>query len=370
MLQLIYYYPFVDGAPAEVSRNIFSSLKNKNLFFNISVFPQYREGKKIIRDKYHNTEISSFRDLFKLSNNQIIHLTMSPIVFPNRKFLLYLLSLLNHKKLIINYHGDPKTEFHIKLSNRDLRFLIHFPNYVLAPLILKSADVVIVNSNIMKNTFRKKYKIKNLVVIPNGIDPSWLNSKNVRYDLKDGNPKVFTLFYHGRLAPEKGVEILIESIYNLTAKYNKDIKLYIAGEGVQGKYLKELCVKLGIEEKVVFLGKVPLKTLQSYLYSVDAAIYPSIYEPFSLAVLEALSTVEGPVIYSKNIGINDFVLKEGFNFYTFEPSIEGISNSIKMVLDKKCDERIHYKQKEFAYRYTWDNIVDEYIQIYGKYFYN
>lgn len=367
MLQLIYYYPFVEGAPAEVSRSIFSRLKNKNLHFNLSVFPQYRRGKKTIGNEYNNIEISSFKALFKSSEKQIIHFTMSPIVFPNRKFLLYLLSMLNHRKVIINYHGDPKTEFQIKLSNRDLRCLVHIPNYVFAPLILKSANIVIVNSIFMENIFREKYSIKNLIVIPNGIDPLWLNNKSVRYNLKEEDSESFTLFYHGRLAPEKGVEILIRSIYDLTTQYNKNIKLYIAGEGVQEKYLKELCVKLGVEKKVIFLGKIPLKTLQSYLRSVDAAVYPSIYEPFSLAVLEAFSIVEGPVIYSKNIGINDFVLKEGFNFYTFKPSIEEISNSIKMIIDRNYDEKIKYKQKEFACKYTWDNIVNEYIKIYEKY---
>lgn len=367
MSSLIYYYPLSSGAPSEVSRSIFSELANKNLHFKIAVFPQYRKGKTAIKEKYNNIDIATFKDIFKLSTESVIHFTMSPLIFPNRKFLLYLFSLLSRKKFIINYHGDPRTEFKIKLSNRDLSCLFQFPHYMLSPLILESADIIIVNSVFMKNLFQSQYNIKNLVVIPNGIDPSWLSDTNINKDIKNKNQETLSLFYHGRLAPEKGVDILIKSVYRLIREYDKNIILYIAGQGPLSKYLKKLCVELGIEKNVIFLGQLPPRILKSYLCSVDAAVYPSMHEAFSLAVLEAFCTVKGPVIYSNNTGINDFVLKEGFNFYTFEPSIEGVSNSIKMIIDKRYDEKIFCKQKEFACKYTWDNIVNEYVKIYEKY---
>ncbi|MHC1755344.1 MAG: glycosyltransferase family 4 protein [Methanosarcina sp.] len=367
MLNLIYYYPLGLGAPSEVSRNIFSMLVNKNLPFKVLAFPQYSKGKKIIEGKYDNIRVMCYRDIFNLSNKTIIHFTIDPLVFPNRRFLLYLMSLLSHRKIIISYHGDPLTEFKIKLANRDLNCIFLLPNYMLSPFVLKSADLIIVNSEFMKNLFKIKYNIKNLAVIPNGIDSSWLNNINLKCDLKSKDPGTFSLFYHGRLAPEKGVDVLIESLYHLTKEYKKNIRLYIAGEGTQEKYLKELCIKLKIEKDVNFLGYVSPPLLKTYLHSVDAAIYPSIYEPFSLAVLEAFSTVNGPVIYSNNIGINDFVLKDGFNFYTFEPSVEGITDSIKMIIDKRYDERISDKQKEFASKYTWDKIINEYVIVYQKY---
>lgn len=367
MLNLIYYYSLDPGAPSEVSRNIFSMLVNRDVSFKVLVFPQNQKGKKSIKGKKNNIEVIRYKDIFSSSNKAVIHFTMSPLIFPNRKFFFYLLSLINRRKFIINYHGDPRTEFRIKLANKDLSCLPLFPNYVLTPFILRSADLIIVNSNFMKDLFKIKYHIEKLVVIPNGIDSSWLNDKCVERNFKCKNSEAFSLFYHGRLAPEKGVDILIEALYRLIKEHKKNIKLYIAGEGVQEKYLKELCIKFGIEKDVNFLGYVPTSRLKSYLCSVDAAVYPSIYEPFSLAVLEAFSTVNGPVIYSNRIGINDFVLEDGFKFYTFEPSVEEIADSIRMVIDKKYDEKISEKQKEFAHKYTWDKIVDKYIKVYQQY---
>lgn len=367
MLNLIFYYPLGPGAPSEVSRNIFSGLVNRNLPFNLIVLPQRSKGKKTFKEKYSKINILTFKDLFKSSSDDVIHFTMSPLVFPNRRFLFYLLSLLNHRKFIINYHGDPETEFKIKLANKDLKYLLRFLDYIVTPFILKSADTVIVNSVFMNNLFKSRYNIENIIVIPNGIDSSWVNDPNIKLNLKDKSSGTFSLFYHGRLAPEKGVDILIKAMYYIIKEHKKNIKLYIAGEGPQDKYLKELCTKLGIEENINFLGHIPTSLLKSYLRSVDAMVYPSIYEPFSLAVLEAFSTANGPVIYSNRIGINDFVLKDGFNFHTFEPSIEGITDSIKIIIDKKYDEKISDRQKEFASKYTWDKIVDEYIKVYQKY---
>ncbi|KKF99278.1 glycosyltransferase family 4 protein [Methanosarcina mazei] len=367
MLNIIYYYPLGNGAPSEVSRNILSNLANKNLHFNLLVFPQHCIRKEVIEGPYKKIEVASLRSILKLSENQIIHFTMAPGVFPNRRFLLYLLILMKKKRFIINYHGDPQTEFRVKLASRDLRCLFNIFDHIFTPYIIRSADKVIVNSIVMKTLFESKYNTKNLVVIPNGIDSSWMNSENTKYNLKGKDSGTYSLFYHGRLAPEKGVDILIKSIHILTEKYNKNVKLYVAGEGTQYKYLKELCLKLRIEKNVIFLGKIPNQTLKDYLCSVDAAIYPSIYEPFSLAVLEAFSTVNGPVIYSNKIGINDFVLKDGFTFYTFEPSVEGILDCITKIIEKNYDEEIHYKQKEFAHKYTWDKVVYEYVKIYQQY---
>ena len=367
MQDLVYYYPLGNGAPSEVSRKLFSALINKNLSLNISIFPQkknnnlsniaqYKESSNT--NIYHITNLSQDRD-----KKLLIHFTMSPFVFPNRKFIFYLTSLLNRNKLklIINYHGELGTELKLRLKDRDLKSLIYIPNYLLTPYIMKSADSIVVNSLMMKSLFETKYKAKNIVVIPNGIDSSWLSSnRSIKKDEKDTK----YLFYHGRLAPEKGVKMLIKSLSNILKTKDLSIKLLIAGDGEERDYLENLCNDLKIKNEVTFLGKISQSEIKFYLSMVDAAIYPSLIDAFSLSVLEAFSTVNGPVMYSNKIGINDFVRKDGFEFYTFSPCIEEITNYISMIVENRYDHNIFLKQKEFAGNYTWDKIADEYIKLY------
>ncbi|KKG11800.1 glycosyltransferase family 4 protein [Methanosarcina mazei] len=367
MRNLVYYYPLGTGAPSEVSRRLFSALANKNLPFNISIFPQRKiDSLRNISEceKFSSTEIYQIKNLLQNYDKKLlIHFTMSPLVFPNRRFILYLISLLNRNKLklIINYHGELGSELKQRLKGRDIESLIYIPNYLLTPYIMKSADSIVVNSLMMKSLFETKYKVKNIVVIPNGIDSSWLSSKrSIKKDEKDTK----YLFYHGRLAPEKGVEILIKSLSNILKTKNLSLKLLIAGDGEERDYLEKLCNDLEIKNEVTFLGKISQSEIKSYLSMVDAAIYPSLLDAFSLSVLEAFSTVNGPVMYSNKIGINDFVRRDGFEFHTFNPSIEGVTNCLSMVAENNYNQNIFIKQKKFASNYTWDRIADEYIKLY------
>jgi glycosyltransferase involved in cell wall biosynthesis len=372
---LIYYYPSKNGAPSTVGRCLFDSLTKKEINFDLLVFLQNKKekikGKE--KGKKENIKFVSVKELFYLKNG-IIHLSMSPLIYPNNKFLLYVLSFFNQSKLIINYHGETRTEFKIKLVNHDIQCLFNLPTYILTPLILKNADIIVVNSFVMKNLFEARYKLSNIKVIPNAIDTFWFTpemEESYKIDIKGTFRQSINIFYHGRLAPEKGVDILLKGFSNVIKKYESmcktnHIMLYIAGEGPQREYLKNLSLNLEIAENVIFLGKIPLENLKIYLQSVDAAIYPSIYEPFSLAVLEALSSVNGPVMYSNNIGINDFVKRDGYLFYTFEPSVEGISNAIESIIEKKYDINIYNEQKKFSRKYSWDNIADEYLKLYNQ----
>lgn len=367
MQNLVYYYPLGNGAPSDVSRKLFSAINCKKLPFNIAIFPQRRnkENLRKLKNEYENINIYLIKRMFQDNGKRLlIHFTMSPLVYPNRRFILFLATLLNKSKLklIINYHGEPSTEFKTKLENYDLESLIYVPNYILTPHIMRKADIIIVNSFMMKDFFVAKYKVKNVVVIPNGIDSSWLSSNKNELRQKEENAKY--MFYHGRLAPEKGVELLIKAFHRILKTTNTSLKLFIAGNGKQRSYLEKLCSDLKIEKNVTFLGNLSQTEIKSYLSMVDIAIYPSLLDGFSLSVLEAFTTVNGPVLYSNKIGINDFVRKNGFQFYTFNPSIEEIESMILKILKNNYDQKIFIRQKEFASHYTWDRIADEYIKVY------
>lgn len=366
MYDLIYYYPLGSGAPSEVARNLFSALMDKKLTFNVSIFPQTKNDLKKIKDRQQDVDILSLYDLFKkCGQNTMVHLSVSPIVIPNRKFLMYLIALFTKSKLIINYHGDPRTEWRINFSIRNLNSFILIPHYLFTPFILKSADLVVVNSDYMKNIFKSKYGANNVIVIPNGIDSSWINYQK-NDNQKNNYNGCTSLFYHGRLSPEKGIDILLRAISNVLKEYEFNLKLYIAGNGPQKKYLQKMCIDMGIEKEVIFLGNISQSKIKSYLNLVDAAIYPSIHDAFSLAVLEAFAVLNGPVMYSNKIGINDFVTKDGYNFCTFDPTIDGISFCLEQLINKKYDDNVAYKQKEFAKSYTWNKISDEYAKLYQK----
>ncbi|WP_406661232.1 glycosyltransferase [Methanolobus sp. ZRKC3] len=362
-MELIYYYPSGSGAPSKVSTSLFSSLVNNDkLPFDIKVFPQNKKNIPQLKEKYEHINIVSFKEITSNSKNYIVHIPMSPLVYPNRKFMLQLTSLFKKHKVILNYHGNPKEELKIKiLKNHDIKYLTYIPDYFISPYMMHSAQKIVLNSNLMLNSMKSQYRLKNAVVIPNAIDNTWFE-KTDSCEIT-GEPSIF---YHGRLSPEKGVDILIKAFSKAVNKSSKasKTKLYIAGDGPSGKDLQNLVMKYNLQNNIEFLGILNQYELKSYLSSVDAAIYPSVYDAFSLAILEAFSTANGPVYYSKNAGINDFVLLDGYKFNSFYPTIDEICIIIEDLVNEIDKKKIISQQKKFAKKYTWDKVAEQYIELY------
>lgn len=363
-MDLIYYYLSGMGGPNAIAKGVLKCLLKREEelpFEKIKLFmpTKYLEG---VQKQLGDVEMVTFKELNRASKNCLIHIPTGPLIFPNSKFLLHLFAIFKRRKLILQEHGDVRTEMRIKWKYEHRLNVSYIPTYVFYPLLLKSADKLIVHSYWVSNLVRSKYGVKNDAVIPNAIDDFWFAESNKTNMNLEGET---TLFYHGRLSPEKGVDLLIKGFAKAISKDSK-AKLYISGEGPQRKQLEKLCVEFGVQKKVIFLGYIDHDQLKSYLRSVDAAIYPSIYEPFSLAILEAFSSVTGPVYYSSFAGIHDFVIREGYDLNVFDPTIDNLTKIIKDVIDGNYDTQIAKQQREFARRFTWDKIIDQYIRVYDS----
>lgn len=361
-MDLIYYYLPGSGGPNAVAKGVLTGLlkREKELpFERIKLFVPTRDLEEV-HEQFGDVEIITFKNLNRESKNCLIHIPMGPLIFPNSKFLVHLFAIFKKRKLILQEHGDVRTEMRIKWKYENRLNVFYIPTYIFYPLLLKSADRLVVHSYWMSNLARSKYGVENDVAIPNAIDDFWFDGSNKTNNELEGEP---TIFYHGRLAPEKGVELLIKGFAKEIDK-NSKVKLYVSGDGPQRKQLEKTCVELGIKKNVIFLGYIGLNQLKSYLNNVDAAIYPSIYEPFSLAILEAFSSVNGPVYFSKRAGIYDFVVRDGYSLNAFEPDADNISKIIKEILTGNYNKLLVKQQKEFARRCTWDKIIDHYIKVY------
>lgn len=362
-MDLVYYYPVGTNAPMNVAGSVFEYLykRRKELpFENLKLFIKAKDA-KILCEQFSDLEVITRKNMNKISKDSLIHISISPLIMPNSKFLLHLFAVLKKRKLILQYHGDTRTEMYLRFKYQHSLNIAYIPSYIALPYILKSADKLIVNSYLMSNLVRARYGIKNDVVVPNGIDNFWFDkSSNITNIELEGEPNIF---YHGRLYAEKGVDMLIKGFSNAIGERSK-ARLYIAAEGPQRGYLEKLCMKLGIEKNVVFLGHININHVKSYLSNADAAIYPSIWDNFPLAFMEAFSSANSPVYFSKQAGIYDFAVRDGYDLNAFEPDVENIVGIIKDIINGKYDIQIVKQQKDFARRYTWDKVINQYIELY------
>lgn len=362
-MKLIYYYPLNEGSPSNVARKLLAELiehKNSLPFEEIIIFSK-KKNVKIIKRNFQNLRVISYAELNDISEDYIVHFPVLPFILPNSKFLLYIYTkFMKRKRIIIQYHGDVRTE--LKSSYKDIRSLVHLLSYIFLPKLLKSAEIVITHSYYM-NTIIKKYGVSKSAVIPNAIDKYWFQQSDKYIYLKEPiDENKCNIFYHGRLSWEKGIDLLLEAAESCIKK-NKNIIIYLAGEGPQKKQLKDLCSKLKISRNVVFLGNLNKEQIKFFFKNVDLAIYPSRFDNFPLAVLEALTCANCPVYFSKNVGIYDFVIRDNFKLNYFELCISNITNILDNVSVNKNKGTVTL-QREFAKKFTWNTVIFKYIKLY------
>lgn len=85
----------------------------------------------------------------------------------------------------------------------------------------------------------------------------------------------------------KGQEYVIKCIKDLN-KYGIDIEYHLVGKG-EGRYLKKLCKKYKVEDKVFFHGGISREAVFMMMDNADIYIQPSKQEGLPRAVIEAMS---------------------------------------------------------------------------------
>ena len=365
-LDLIYYYPSNKGAPSSVGRCIFDSLLNKRdklPFDDISIFSPSSDELHL-RNRFKDVKIYTEKNI-KAIPHGIIHIPISPLLFPNSKLLLQIYAKFKKYPLIVNYHGDIRTELTFNFKNNGTLDYSYIPTYIFLPTLLKSPEQLIVHSYLFKDLVEHKYGVSDAKVIPNAVEDFWHSNESNVINKKEG---LLEIFYHGRLSAEKGVDILIKGFDKfMKSSDTKKAILYIAGDGPQKKYLIDLISTLKLNEKIILLGNLDRLDIKAYLNMVDAAIYPSLWDNFPLSFIEAFACANCPVYFSKRAGIYDFVVKDGMQMYSFEPTVDNIFNILTDVSMNIPDINIVKNQKAFSTKYNWNTVVDDYIHLYTQF---
>lgn len=134
------------------------------------------------------------------------------------------------------------------------------------------------------------------------------------------------LLYYGRLAEEKGIEVLVRAI----ALTEEKIKLKIIGAGLDFRKIKNLIEELKLANRIEMLGPKYGEELNNYIVNSVAVVIPSIWpENFPYVVLETMSLGK-PVIASAVGGLKEMV-RDGENGFLFEP--ESVKN-LALAIDK------------------------------------
>jgi glycosyltransferase involved in cell wall biosynthesis len=144
-----------------------------------------------------------------------------------------------------------------------------------------------------------------------------------------------------------------------------DVYFDILGVGDDESMLKELARKLGVADRVRFVGHVDHKDMPAYLHKADIFIRPSRSEGQGASFIEAMAAGL-PVIATQVGGIADFLFdakrnpeKPATGYAVAVDSPEHIAEAIKEIMDNPQEaERVAERAKKLALEdYQWDRLA-------------
>ena len=110
--------------------------------------------------------------------------------------------------------------------------------------------------------------------------------------------------YVGRLVPEKGVDVLLDSFAQV-AHALPNTRLLLVGEGPTRDALQRQAQALGLGDRVIFAG--PQHDIVPFYLLADVIAIPSLYEPFGNVAVEAMAGARA-VVASRVGGLADTIL--------------------------------------------------------------
>jgi glycosyltransferase involved in cell wall biosynthesis len=157
-----------------------------------------------------------------------------------------------------------------------------------------------------------------------------------------------------RLSKEKGLHCLLEA-FAVVAGRHPQARLMLAGEGPERQRLERLAARLGLGERVRFLGEVPHEQVPEVLEQLDIFAMPSTYEGFGVAALEA-EAMEVPVVASRIHGIPDVVLDGETGLLVPPRDRQALAAALeRLAFDADLRRRLGQAGRAFvAEHYSWE----------------
>ena len=229
---------------------------------------------------------------------------------------------------------------------------------------------VICCSKYMSSELRRIFSLPEdkIDVIPNGVDPPHLPEQELINEIRSryAGSGERLVFYVGRLVYEKGVHVLLSSIPKVLEEA-KNTRFVIAGDGYYAGVLREKADNLGIGDHVSFVGRISDRERDALYAIADAAVFPSLYEPFGIVALEGMARGV-PVVVSDTGGLGEVVRHEETGLKVYSGDADSLAWGIKRaLLDESLQEKLRRNGPvEVRERFSWDQVADLTFDVYRR----
>ncbi len=368
-----YFYPYISGITTYPLR-LFKELQ-KDIHIEVVTFPHKNSLKP--RETVEGIHISRLPYLLKitkgyLSPQSFLHfwkkVKSADIVIlniPNVEGLpLALFAKLQKKPIISIYHCKifPHKGFISHLLTAIVSFCVEIQLY------FSNTIVGYTQEYLQMTGILDRYKEKVEIVLP-PIPPLQVNQNLYDQYVLEKKDTIW-IGYAGRVAREKGLEVLIEAIKQLSLPSSIRVELLFAGpygKDVAGEeaYYKEILQQL--QDNALdfrFLGNLKPEDIGAFYKSIDMLVLPSTNSTEAFGMVQAEAMLAGtPVVASNLVGVRTCVKVTKMGIIVKPQSVDQLRKAIEEIIMNKGKYSNPETRKVAKELFTIDNTVSFYRKL-------
>lgn len=266
----------------------------------------------------------------------------------------YLLGKIFGIPNVLSLHGGDIYDPSKKMSPHKSRFW-----RTVVRFMLNNADSVVAqSSNTRDNAVRYYNPSKEIKIIPLAFHPPAKVKKIIKKQADE-----FKIVTIGRLVKRKAFDDLIKAV---AAIINKNVRLYLMGDGPEMEYLSNLAIGLGASDRIIFLGYLTDEEKFSHIASSDLFALTSLHEGFGIVFMEAMH-FGVPIVCTNHGGQTDF-LENGKNGILIDVAdIQACAEAIeKLRKDKKFYLEASKNNKLKVKDFYAENVASRYSVLFSE----
>ena len=225
------------------------------------------------------------------------------------------------------------------------------------PTALTCDRFVALNRDVISELTEAGVPTSRIVELPNGVETGLV--RRTDYSLHDPA----RVLYVGRLHAQKGLDTLLHAFASLLAQTDQPCTLRLVGEGPARQQLVTLAGRLGIAQRVDFVGR--RDDVARQLEHADVFVLPSRAEGLSNALLEAMACGVPPVV-SDIAGNREVVRHRRTGLAVAMDDPAALAAALREALeDRELREELGTAARRSAEQtYGLDGVAERYIALY------
>ncbi len=206
-----------------------------------------------------------------------------------------------------------------------------------------------------------------LVVVPNGVDPDLgvrptadeVDALKEFYGLQA--PLVLVV---ANDKPHKNLDVVLRAYHLAVRRHRIPGQLVFVGGVEPSSRLAERARRLGLTDRVRFLGRVPQSHLRALYHVAAVLLHIALYEGFGLPILEAMAA--GLPVVTSNVGAMRELGEDAARLVN-PLAVDEVATALEQVLvDDPLRRRMVEAGRRRADRMTWERSVDRTVEAYRR----